>query len=104
MAKSITITITIVVFCSCFIFGCGGGDGSVSEKVCDRLDECNLLIGMSTSECIENGNKALDDLTSTDRADCERNMTDCLKNESCSNYSACFVKYYIQCGLNALLK
>ncbi len=72
----------------------GGGDGSSGtvEEACGRLDECNLLEGMSAGECVEEVDNALDDATSSESNDWETMMDGCLQFDSCANFTNCVVE------------
>lgn len=69
--------------------GCGGDDGPVGS-VCARMDKCNMFAsGVSVDDCTETLEKGLDDMTSAERADAQRSLSDCLKFESCSAFGEC---------------
>lgn len=70
-----------------FLTGCG----SAESQLCDRLDECNALDGMSVEECTEVWADTLDELSSSEAHDCEDDLKDCLDNESCDNFLSCDV-------------
>jgi hypothetical protein len=64
-------------------------DSSSAEDLCVRADECNALNG-SVQECIENFNRCTGQLTSSQRADWERQVDDCLGYESCALAVDCY--------------
>ena len=70
------------------IAGCGGGS-SLSEDYCKKLDSCNALSGTSVSQCVEQGNKILEAMTSSQRADYEKAAKVCLGMADCTNFLAC---------------
>lgn len=68
----------------------GAGCASTSEDTCERLDTCNVLQGMSVSECVETWDQELDKLTSAAREDTVRLTEECLEFASCSGFRNCF--------------
>ncbi len=68
--------------------GCGGEDATVAEETCSRLDTCNYLLG-SVAECVEEIDRDLDDLTSTERADVETDLNRCLGFSNCDRLVEC---------------
>lgn len=55
--------------------------GSDAEVICDKLDECNLLLGLSKADCVDETEKAG---TESERKTC----ADCVKDKSCSSLTS----------------
>jgi hypothetical protein len=81
----------MVVALAVGLLGCGGGDeGSVAQRACARLDECNALAaGRSIDECTTSVQHDLDGLAPSARHDTEKILNDCLEFETCSTYLSC---------------
>ena len=74
---------------SAILFSNCGGVGGTASAYCNKLKECNLLAGMSLSECIERNTKDLENLTSTEREDVIKKVNQCLEFKSCGNFVSC---------------
>jgi hypothetical protein len=61
------------------------------QNVCDRMvDECHLTKpGISTRDCVEKLDKALDGFSTSERKDVERMWDDCLGYDSCGAFASC---------------
>jgi len=70
--------------------GCGA-DSSPIEEMCDRLDECNLLVG-SVRGCVENLETEASDLSPSLRKDFDNALDDCLDFNTCELFSACITR------------
>lgn len=90
VAKTMTAMLVLWV-------GCGGGlgnDASISkisklvDDFCERLDTCNLL-DQSVEDCIQQSDKALEELTPNELADFETGMQRCLDFQSCNGFESC---------------
>lgn len=80
-------TLSLIALISLTTAACGG-EPDISAETCERLDECNVL-GTSISDCTEEFDLILGDLTPTDRRDFERLMDNCLDFEGCSTFLDC---------------
>jgi hypothetical protein len=84
MSQTMVRTV-FVFFLALTAFGCV----SDAETICQKADECNILVGQSESECVERAEK---DRTEGELADC----VDCIDGKSCSTLvrgacaAACF--------------
>jgi hypothetical protein len=75
------------------ISSCGGDDESkpIEQKVCERLDECNVsFLLMSIQDCTEVIQSCSDDLLSSEYKDWENAVNDCLGFTNCANFAACY--------------
>jgi cytochrome c553 len=86
--------------------GCGGSDKGSEQPAnvaperaaCERLDECNYLPpGNSIAECSDTISACLDDLNSAELAAWSAEVEDCLKFDTCRNFSRCFAE--LPCGV-----
>jgi hypothetical protein len=66
-----------------------GGCTSTAKAGCKKADECNVLSGESVEGCTERAQKALDNLTSGQRSDCEKELNDCVDKSSCDGFKTC---------------
>ncbi|MCE9579273.1 MAG: hypothetical protein K8W52_39480 [Deltaproteobacteria bacterium] len=61
------------------------------ESLCDRADECNALPdGVSHQDCVDLIGRCAGDLTSSQRADWERMIDDCVSDNSCQLFTNCY--------------
>ncbi len=68
-----------------FASACGASPASI----CARLDDCNsLATGVSATQCTEDLDKGINELTASRRADCLADLTDALANASCEQFFA----------------
>jgi hypothetical protein len=84
MRRVLTILVSAVLVSAA---GCGG-DG-LAERACSRASECDLLMGQSESECVEEGETFLDMLSDSEREQFTDLMNMCLDLESCAEFQAC---------------
>lgn len=64
----------------------------VESDLCEKFDECNALVGQSVSECADVWSELLDDLSESDREDCESDLEDCMREDSCEDFLTCEVR------------
>ncbi len=92
--------VTILAAAALAVFALGAascGDPDYSSDLCQKLDDCNALAdGESVTDCSDSIRKSLDDMTSSKRGDCERQIADCLDKSSCDNFLSCNISdcYY----------
>jgi hypothetical protein len=67
---------------------CGGG-GDTAGDLCNKMNTCNDLAGMSVAECKDALNQTLKSLTSSQKADAEKMINQCVGLADCTNFSAC---------------
>lgn len=73
--------------------GAAGGVGAgarASETVCDKLDECNFLYGMSERECVEMVDECLEGLRPSQVEDWEMDVAFCAGKDGCQEFASCF--------------
>jgi hypothetical protein len=69
---------------------CGGdGGGGTVVDYCERADSCNILVGVSTDQCIDRFETALENQPDSVRADVEGLMEGCLQFQTCELFAAC---------------
>ena len=85
------LALSFVAIVSCLsLAGCPGGNDDPVVETCQKFDECNALRdGVSTQECIETFDKALDGLTDTKHKDALGLMRSCLQFSSCEGFLSC---------------
>jgi hypothetical protein len=80
------IRMAVALACCGLVVGCS----STEAQFCNRADECNFLEGASTDECTDAVTRCTDDLSSSERADWNNVMGDCLELQSCTNFRNCW--------------
>lgn len=71
--------------------GDGGGGGNVLVDFCDAYDECNMLEGMSASECVDDLESCEEDLLTSEVTDFEDELQDCVDTyTSCDELYDCY--------------
>lgn len=70
------------------LLAAASGCQSTAEKFCERADSCNILV-TSVMECVETIDKALDDLTESQREEAELELEQCIDRPSCSGFESC---------------
>lgn len=85
--------------------GGDGGTGGTQPKdtvteLCERLDECNELVGIDVSECTDLTNFCVDDTfpTTSLRNDWELLVEDCQEFSTCAVFAACYAE--LTCSLD----
>ena len=70
---------------------CGGGDEEprTTARICERLQSCNLLQGVTASDCAERIDREVEEMTTVEREDFDRNLSECLEQRACANFVAC---------------
>ncbi len=82
-----TMLTMLVAMVALFAVGCS----NIAASLCERKSECNYMAaGETVASCTENNEKALDNLTSSKRSDCEKAVDACLSKTDCANFAACF--------------
>ncbi len=88
MSKLLGVMVLGVLACAP---GCASQD-TVTE-MCQRAQDCNDLgTGVSVQDCIDDRQRCVDKLTSSQRGDWERMMGSCLQNNTCSLFANCYVE------------
>lgn len=60
-------------------------------QLCNRAQDCNALpSGSSVQDCIDQENRCVGQLTSSEASDWDRMVGDCLENDSCSLFGSCY--------------
>ena len=64
----------------------------VEAQVCEKFDECNVLSGESVSECTDAWSSMLDDLSESERHDCESDLAECVGKHACADFLQCEIR------------
>lgn len=62
------------------------------QRFCERMDECNALVGVSVDECTSDFADLLTELSDSDEKDCRTTLDRCMENESCDNFVVCVLE------------
>lgn len=92
----------LAFFLACYLSALPAADEGLGEsrdvyqQFCDRADECNLLEGMSVTECVEDYRDAVQDCTGTAEEDWEADVLDCIEenDDDCGDWEACLYESY----------
>ena len=68
---------------------CGSGGGGSGSDVCSKLQSCNFLAGTSVAQCTDSFNKEMAGLTSSERADMQKALDQCMSLSDCANFASC---------------
>jgi hypothetical protein len=71
----------------------GAQSGSIQDAtvaLCQRLEECNLLTGISVDECIDHVGGCLDDIGERPQRQWQPAVDACLAEELCQDFSECY--------------
>ncbi|HEY7725192.1 MAG TPA: hypothetical protein VH880_07655 [Anaeromyxobacteraceae bacterium] len=70
---------------------CGGDKAkSLSQQICDKASACNLLSGVTVSECVSTINLCLNTLTAAQHADWDTAIKGCVALQACANFATCY--------------
>ena len=58
-------------------------------EVCQRLDECGLLIDTTARQCADDADASLGEMTFAEAALCQTQINDCLSREECVEFALC---------------
>lgn len=97
--RPFVLLLGLSVLCGCGSDGSpesGGGDTqgpgptSVLDRSCNKMDECNVLRGMSVSECKTAAQECMDELRPSQQEDLEKDIAFCLTKADCQEIWTCF--------------
>jgi hypothetical protein len=78
--------------------GCDKGDKkSVEERLCQQLQTCNDLEGLTVQDCADYTVQCTEDFTTAQKADWDRLANECLDFADCGNFGDCWSQKITEC-------